>query len=264
MSKMFKRLEIEQERELEAQVIKDPEALEDGLIYLTHQRSANGNYIDVLATDSDGVLVVIELKVGEEDEMLLQALEYYDYVSSNRDRLAKEYATKAKIVDQEEPRIMLVASGFSERLRMAARYVEPKVTLLEYAYIETKNKERGLFCKEVHFESETGYSAPIALEAIFAYVVNPGVKKACLKVHSEIMKMGKDLEAVANGTHGIRYKCRNRLIGGLSLRRTFFYVWYRKDEDWPEFKLATNRDWISKKEKVVKAMDKHYREFGGE
>jgi RecB family endonuclease NucS len=68
---MFKRLDLDQERELESQVIKDPEALEDGLVYLTHQRAANDNYIDVLAADSDGVLVVIELKVGEEDEMHL-------------------------------------------------------------------------------------------------------------------------------------------------------------------------------------------------
>ena len=131
---MFKRLDMDQERELESLVMKDPEALEDGLVHLTHQRSANGRYIDVLAADSDGVLTVIELKVGEDDEMLLQALEYYDYVSSNRDRLAREYESKAKILPQEEPRIMLVASGFGERLKLAARYVEPRVTLLEYAY----------------------------------------------------------------------------------------------------------------------------------
>jgi hypothetical protein len=264
MAKMFKRLDIDQECKLESQVIKDPEALEDGLVYLTHQRPANGNYIDVLAVDSDGVLIVIELKVGEDDEMLLQALEYYDYVSSNRDRLAKEYEAKAKIVAQEEPRIMLVASSFTDRLRLAARYVEPKVTLLEYAYLETKSKEHGLFCKEVRFESEGGYSAPVALEAIFAYVVNPGVKKACLKVHSDIMTLGQDLEAVATNYHGIKYKCNGRLVGGLALRRTFFYVWYRKNEDWPEFKLTAISDWIPKKEKALKAMDTHYREFGGE
>jgi hypothetical protein len=264
MAKMFKRLDIDQERELEAQVVKDPEALEDGLTYLSHQRAANGNYIDVLAADSDGVIVVIELKVGEEDDMLLQALEYYDYVSSNRDRIAKEYEGKTKIVAQEEPRIMLVASGFSDRLRLAARYVDPKVTLLEYAFLETKNKERGLFCKEVRFESESGYTAPIALEAIFGYVANPGVKKACLKVHADIMTLGQDLEPVANGTHGIRYKCKNRLVGGLALRRTFFYLWYRKDDDWPELKLTAISDWNNKKDKALKVMDKHYREFGGE
>lgn len=131
-------------------------------------------------------------------------------------------------------------------------------------YLETKSKERGLFCKEVRFESEGGYSAPIALDAIFGYVVNPGVKKACLKVHSDIMTLGQDLEAVANGTHGIRYKCKNRLVGGLSLRRTFFYVWYRKDDDWPEFKLTAISDWAPRREKALKAMNKHYREFGGE
>jgi hypothetical protein len=108
---MFKRIEIDEERELENLVVKDPESVEDGLKYLTHQRQANGKFIDVLAVDRDGVLTVVELKVGEEDEMLFQAMEYYDWVSSNRDRLANEYKSRVKIVTEEDPRIVLVASA---------------------------------------------------------------------------------------------------------------------------------------------------------
>src|SRR6267142_305949 len=130
---MFKRLEISEERDLENLVVKDPESIENGLTYLAHQREANRKFIDVLAVDADGVLTVIELKVGEDDEMLLQAIEYYDYVSSNRDRLAKEYEKRVKIVTAEDPRIILVASGFSERLTRAVRYFEPSTMLMEYA-----------------------------------------------------------------------------------------------------------------------------------
>ena len=46
-------------------------------------------------------------------------------------------------------------------------------------------------------------------------------------------------------------------------RRTFFYVWYKKDDGWPEVKLSTMDDWPPKKEKVLKMMTRYYREFGG-
>lgn len=39
---MFKKIEIDQERELESLVLKEPESIEDGLTCLTHQRRANG------------------------------------------------------------------------------------------------------------------------------------------------------------------------------------------------------------------------------
>jgi hypothetical protein len=261
---MFKRLEIDQERELEALVIKDPDAVEDGLIYLCHQRHMNGKFIDVLGVDKDGVLVVIELKVGEDDEMLLQALEYYDYVFSNRDRLANEYEKKAKIVIQEDPRIILVASGFSDRLKRAARHFEPNVSLREYSYLKTKSGESGLYCKDVAFESESGYSPPASLDSVFAYINLPAVKTACEKVSADILRIGGDLEAVPRGTQEIKFKCKNRNVGGLWVARTFFHVWWWvNEENWDSVKLASVREWSGKKQKVLKAMTKSYRSFGG-
>jgi hypothetical protein len=50
---------------------------------------------------------VLELKVEGEDEMLVQALDYYDYIYSNRDRLAREYS-RAKIITEEDPRIKTI------------------------------------------------------------------------------------------------------------------------------------------------------------
>ena len=262
---MFTKIEIEKERELEALVLKDPESVEDGLTCLTHQRRANGKYIDVLAADGDGVLVVIELKVGEDDGMLLQVLEYYDYVSSNRDRLAKEYEKLEKVVEEEDLRVILVASSFSERLERAVRHFKPDISLREYSCLATHAGERGLYCKEVPFESETEYSPPVSLDSVFAYVNLPTVKETCVKFHSDIRKLGRDMEAVPGGNGvQVRYKCKNHLIGGLTLRRAFLYVWWRRDEDdWDEVKLTDAKSWLTKKEKILKRMAKHYHEFGG-
>jgi hypothetical protein len=261
---MFKQLEINEERDLENLVVKDPESIEKGLKYLAHQRQANGKFIDVLAVDADGILVIIELKIGQDDEMLLQALEYYDYVSSNRDRLAKEYEKRAKIVTVEDPRIILVASGFSERLKRAVRFFEPSTKLMEYAYLETKGGDKGLFCHEVSYESEDDYEPAISLEGVLSYVTDPKVKGVCEKVHAELLKLGKDIEDIPREGQ-VRYKCKNRVVGGLSVRRTFFYVWWFLDSDnWDEVKLANPKEWLSRKQKVTKGFIKRYHAVGGE
>ncbi|HEY5915508.1 MAG TPA: hypothetical protein VJA21_33405 [Verrucomicrobiae bacterium] len=260
---MFKRIEIDQERELEDLVIKDPEAVEDGLKYLTHQRVANGKFIDVLAVDGDGVLVVIELKVGEDDEMLLQAMEYYDWVSTNRDRLANEYRARAKIVTEEDPRVVLVASTFTDRLKKATRYFEPRTTLLEYSYLSTKGGEKGLFCKEVLNESESGYVPSMSLEGALSYINPDAVRNACQKVHDQLCEIGRDMEPSPRDGY-IRYKCKNRVVGDISLRRTFFHVWWCLGaQDWDSVKLASLKEWNAKKAKILKAYQKRYRDLGG-
>ena len=260
---MFKRLEINEERDLENLVAKDPEAIEKGLTYLTHQREANGKFIDVLAVDADGVLTVIELKIGQEDEMLFQALEYYDWVSSNRDRLAKEFEQRAKIVTAEDPRIILIASGFSERLKRAVRHFEPRTMLMEYAYLETKTGERGLYCQEIQFDSEESYTAPISLENVLSYINQPKAREACEKIHTDLCKVGSDIEAVPRDGY-VRYKCKNRVVGDIVLRRTFIHVWVNLDGNWDSIKIENLQDWSKKKEKFLKAFNKRYHSVGGE
>lgn len=263
---MFKKLDINQERELEALVIKDIQAVEEGLVYLDHQKRANGKFIDVLASDRDGVLVVMELKLGEDDGMLVQSLEYYDYVSINRDRLAKSYEKKAHIVTEEDPRIILVAASFSDRLKKAARYFEPTVSLREYSYLGTTAGERGLYCKEVPFESDSAYGQASSIDSVFAYINLQKVKDACMKAHANIRVLGPDIEVVTRGSKELRYKCKNRLVGGLWVARTFFHVWWWTDMDqdeWDSAKLTSLSDWSTRKKKILKVLEKCYHELGG-
>lgn len=261
---MFKRLEINKERDLEHLIMKEPESVEKGLIYLTHQREANRKFIDVLAVDADGVLTDIELKVAQDDEMLFQALEYYDYVSSNRDRLASEFEKRAKIIADEDPRIILIAPDFSDRLKRAVRYFKPSTILMEYAYLETESKERGLFCREVHFDSEENYTRPISLENLFSHINQPKAREACDRIHEELCKAGTDIEAIPRDGY-IQYKCKNRVVGTISIRRTFVHVWVNLSGDkWDTIKVANLRDWSSGKEKILTVFIKRYHSVGGE
>jgi len=57
--------------------------------------------------DSGKSIVVAELKINEDDNMLFQGLDYYDYVSTNIDAFARIY--KASEIDPTKSiRLMLL------------------------------------------------------------------------------------------------------------------------------------------------------------
>jgi len=57
------------EQELEDLVRRHTAFIEEGLVYVDHQRSAAGGRLDVLMVDSGKSLVVAELKVVQDDGM---------------------------------------------------------------------------------------------------------------------------------------------------------------------------------------------------
>jgi RecB family endonuclease NucS len=57
---------------LEDLVRRDAGLIEEGLVYVDHQKPTAGGRLDVLLADSGKSLVVAELKVVQDDGMLLQ------------------------------------------------------------------------------------------------------------------------------------------------------------------------------------------------
>lgn len=103
------------EQALEDLVRHHAELIEDGLIYVDHQKPAAGGRLDVLMVDSGKSLVVAELKVVQDDNMLLQGLDYYDYVSTHIESFARLYKTHA-IDPTQQVRMFLIAPSFSQAL----------------------------------------------------------------------------------------------------------------------------------------------------
>src|SRR3977135_3659780 len=101
------------EQQLEDLVRRYVDSLEDGLRYVSHQRVTGLGRLDMLLADSGNALVLAELKVVEDDGMLFQALDYYDYVSSNVEAITRLYASSA--IDATQPvRLFLIAPSFSQ------------------------------------------------------------------------------------------------------------------------------------------------------
>jgi hypothetical protein len=105
------------ERDLEDQIVAHLDVLEPGLTLLSRQESSDVGRLDLLARDGEGRTVIIELKAGEaKDSSIGQIARYIGW-----------YAQR----EGKTPRAILVASGFAEPVRWAARAI-PGLKLVTY------------------------------------------------------------------------------------------------------------------------------------
>jgi len=101
------------ERELEDLIVREPSIIEDGFKIVARQWPTDSGPLDILGVDTDGIIVVVELKTEEDDKQIIQALRYYDYVPDNLVTIARYFSSdKFFISDQEDPRLILVAPFF--------------------------------------------------------------------------------------------------------------------------------------------------------
>lgn len=91
--KKYKVIDIS-ENQPEETVRKAPDLVEDGLKYVDHQKKVESGLLDVLFVDSGNALVVAELKVTEDDMMLVQGIDYYDNITTNIEGFARAYKNK--------------------------------------------------------------------------------------------------------------------------------------------------------------------------
>jgi hypothetical protein len=267
MVKVFEKVELEKESELEYIAKTNPDQIEDGLVYLEHQLHVGRGFLDVLFVDSKGALVAAELKITDDEGILTQALKYYDSVQRDKDRLASHFAkvkidSKPRIDPDREPRILLVAPNFSEEIKKAARHVEPEITLLEYEYLKTRSGEVGLRCKPVAIEPESYFKPPVSVGKILAYMYSAKLRDTCNEVIRAILDIGNDLdEPKGIGSTEIRFRYKNRFLANIFTTHKLFYINLRHPTKWIE--INESRDWQRHRDVVLRSVTKTYEGLGG-
>ena len=256
---IFKKIEIEKERELKDLIKHSPGSVEQGLRVLIDEFPVESGAIDLLCVDSGNVLTIVELKIHEDDSMLMQAIRYYDAVSQNIYRIAKMYP-KVKIDEKEEPRIILIAPGFSGILKKCAKYLDIKLDLVEYASLEVNN-EKGLICRSIDIETPKEIPIQRSVEDHLNYITDDKVRQLSKEVIGRIKDAGEDIEVYARKFY-IGFKYKERLFARIKTKRTFFYTMVTLAPEWEidKTKIEEPKDFT---EEHFNRIKEAYQEVGG-
>jgi hypothetical protein len=232
------------ELELEDLIRKNPENIEVGLKYIDHQVRAGRGPLDVLLVDSGKALVIAELKIEQDDSMLQQGLNYYDYIAANIDGVSRAYS-KFNIDPFQEPRLLLIAPAFSQILINSCKWLNMPISLFEFQCIELEDRKGEVIpiFKEIIIPSRPEIISIPTIEEHMDYITDPEVRKRAEAFLEEIKQCDINKITAEAVKYDISLKISGRLFGYLGGRRKFFVVSTWDEEDkWVTYQIKDEED----------------------
>lgn len=220
--------------------------IEEGLIYIDHQvKTDRDKRLDVLMVDSGGALIVAELKVLEDDGMLLQGIDYYDYVTRNHEFICRTYS-KHKIKPSEQPRLMFIAPSFSIGFLERCKWLSIPMSLYTFQCITIEN-DNDIIPVFVNVNPPTIMKPPIprmSVDQILEYITDLDVRGLASDFLKEIKNWDEDNITLDPIQGWVSLKYRGRVIAYLGPRRRFFGLEISNNEgNWPWITVhAENKD----------------------
>jgi hypothetical protein len=236
------------EQNLEDLIRQDAGMIEEGLVYLDHQKQTTTGRLDMLLADSGSALVVAELKVTQDDNMLMQGLDYFDYVTSHLETYARLYSTR-NIDIHQQVRLLLVAPSFSQTLVNRAKWLNVSLSLFTYSAIQMEG-ERDPIVVFAEREVETLSPAQSERDA-HVYTLEDHLGYATdLSVRDRIIKLMETAKHWTFGhisidpiKHSLSFKVNGRWFAYLDVRRKHFLVGtYDEDEAYKDFPVKSDED----------------------
>lgn len=227
---IIKQVSIDKEAELEDLIIKKYlDGIENGLKLIKNQIRTDSGPLDILCVDEDGTLAIIELKIIESDDALVQSLRYLDWVNKNSDRIKEWTISKNLNIDvSKQPRVILIAPSFSETIRRIIKYLDVDTDLFEYNCIKI-GEEKGLVFKRVETEEMPAVvREPTSVDNWLNYFADEPLKELCRSIIERVKSISPEIEVKAQKNYfGFYY--RNRLLGIIQPKKHFFWYLTAKD-----------------------------------
>jgi len=188
------------EKELQQVIEKDLNMLEEGLLFVDHFVPVGGGIIDSLALDKKRNPVVIEYKAqeGEDETALLQSLSYANWVDKNPDAILRFVHEKRPEIEVEslgDVKIIVVAPSFTDRVKQAAKMVEPDIALKRYIAFKMPSVGTHLYLETVYDSStERREARPTAYSIDYHFEGSYGKMKPLFELlMNEAEKLGADV-----------------------------------------------------------------------
>jgi len=240
---LYKKIDIS-EGQLEEIVRKYPGLIEEGLRYIDHQKRTDRGPLDVLFVDSGNALVVAELKVVEDDGMLVQGLDYYDYITSNIEGFARAYKTY-KIDPAQKCRLFLIAPNFSIALLNRCKWVDIPISLFTFQCVVLKDEHKTVIpiFNEVTIPSRPRPIEVYTLEQRLNYITDSKVRGTVRKLLDEIQNWDKDNVLIEPLQYDISIKVNGRVFSYLGPRRKHFIIYtYDSEDKWTGYPINQDED----------------------
>ncbi|MBI4596251.1 MAG: DUF91 domain-containing protein [Candidatus Tectomicrobia bacterium] len=254
--KPYKKVDVS-EQQLEDLVRRHTSTIEEGLGYVDHQKQAASGRLDVLMVDSGKALVVAELKVVQDDGMLMQGVDYYDYVSSHVEAFARLY--KAHLVDPtQEVRLFLIAPSFSQILINRCKWLNLPISLFTYNCLKFDEEE-----DLVPIFSEQAIPTPpevievTQLDDHLTYITDPGVRSKVSALLDEIKSWKPGNISLDSIKYAISMKVNGRVFAYFYPRRKHYILaTYTDQEVWTEYIIKDDDDLANVKPIMQAAMER--------
>ncbi len=231
------------EKQLEDLVRQYANQVEEGLQYVDHQRMTDRGPLDVLFVDSGNALVVAELKVVEDDTMLVQGIDYYDYISRNVDAIAGVYK-KFKIDPRQEVRLFLIAPSFSVTLLGRCAWIDISISLFSYQCITLKgSKEIIPVFQEITIPYLPDPPVIYTIEDRLNYITDSTARKMLENYLDEVKSWDTDKILAEPLMYDISAKVSGKVFAYFAPRRKHFVVYtYDDDDEWIGFPIHQKQD----------------------
>jgi len=240
--KKYKSVEVT-EKQLEDLIRQGADLVEDELRYIDHQKMTDRGPLDIVLVDSGGSLVIAELKIVEDDTMLVQGIDYYDYVSRNIEGLARAHS-QFEINPEQDVRLFLIAPSFSVSLLNRCKWIDIPISLFSYKCVKFDGSEEitPIF-NEVSIPSVPKPEKAYKLEDRLNYITSADVRKIAEGLMREIRSWDEGNISVDVIKYDISLKFSGSVLCYLAPRRKFFHVYTNNQENkWTAFPVHQEED----------------------
>jgi hypothetical protein len=245
------------EQELEDLVRRHPALIEEGLLYVDHQKPAAGGRLDALLVDSGKSLVVAELKVVPDDGMLMQGVDYYDYVSDHVEAFARVYKVHG-IDPTHQVRLLLIAPSFSQTLVNRCRWLDIPISLFTFQCLTFEGEQDIVPIFAEHLIPEL----PELIEGKnlddhLRYITDTTVRTKVTSLLDEIRKWKPGNISMDATKNAISMKVNGRVFAALYPRRQHYVIdTLDADAKWKGYPVKSDDDLANVKSMMKVAMER--------
>ncbi|MFH0981236.1 MAG: hypothetical protein V2A79_06840 [Planctomycetota bacterium] len=250
--KPYKKIDVS-EAALEDLVRRYAGLIEEGLVYVDHQKGAAAGRLDVLLVDSGKSLVVAELKVVQDDGMLLQGVDYYDYVSSHVEAFARLY--KAHGIDPtQQVRLFLIAPSFSQTLVNRCKWIDLPMFLFTFHCLKFEGDDDPVPIFTEHpIPTQPEVIDVPHLDDRLGYITDVAVRAKASDLLGEIKGWKPGSISLDPIKYAISMKVNGRVFAYFHPRRKHYLLTtYNAEEEWTEYSVKDDDD-LAKVKPIVRA-----------